>query len=200
MKRLKVGSTDSYHVLRVAYLNAVKRVISLLLPLLLAAFFLAGCSGESSEDSWETFASDTAGFSVKMPEIPARSAERVPTAVGELAMYFYIAEDDTVMYVVAFSDYPTALVETTSAKELLDTAQAGALTNVGGTLLSAKPITLDGYPGREVAIAAPGNLQGYFQLYLVENRLYQLMVIADVTLDIDSGAEKFFTSFEVIGD
>ena len=72
-----------------------------------------------------------------------------------------------------------------------------------GKLVSDTKISLAGHPGREVVIDArgPHGPRGLIRgrLFMVGNRLYQLMVVAPQGRDDEKAAEDFLKSFKLLG-
>jgi hypothetical protein len=61
----------------------------------------------------------------------------------------------------------------------LDGGREGAVAKVNGKLLSETPLTLEGYPGREMTISA-GQLGVRSRMYLVDNRAYSIIITGPV--------------------
>lgn len=60
-----------------------------------------------------------------MPTAPKEDVKKVPTAVGELIMYMALLEsedenDDNMLYMSAFSEYPADKISSDLSKESLD--------------------------------------------------------------------------------
>ncbi|MEP6707291.1 MAG: hypothetical protein ABJC05_07215 [Pyrinomonadaceae bacterium] len=85
----------------------------------------------------------------------------------------------------------------------LDKARDGAVGAVKGTLLSEEAISLGGYPGRELKVAAKNSdldLVIRARIYDVGRRVYILEHICQKSSDSPTVAEKtarFFDSFKV---
>jgi hypothetical protein len=149
---------------------------SLTLPLLLGA----------ARDDWKVFAPPDGRFTVTMPTIPMESKKKV---AGQLDIIIAIAEGrHDSFFVVSYCDFPAGELKKGTEQKRLDQACRGALESSGGDKLrSEKAILLDGHPAREIVIEKKGEVIARMRLYLVNNRLYQVMVL---------GAGRVFTSKE----
>lgn len=149
-------------------------------------------------ERWQRYSSD-AGFSIEMPGEPEGKKIIIDTELGQNYLYVYmLKKQDGMIYSIGFIDYPNELFNKKSTEQLLNDAREGAVRNVGGKLVSESQISIKGYPGREVVIASSGG-QGSLQarIFLVNNRLYQLMFAPAKGNTLSRNARRFFESFEI---
>ncbi|MBI3824319.1 MAG: hypothetical protein HY289_16755 [Planctomycetes bacterium] len=166
--------------------------ICLALPLVLGA----------AQDA-KPFTSPEGRFSVMMPSEPTKKEQQVKTATGELKVTLWIAEGKADSYfVVSYSDFPAKGFKKGDEDKRLDQACKGAVDSARGKLRGEeKAIKLDGkHPGREIAIEKDGEIIARMRVYLVDQRLYQVMVLGNgpffATKDQDVGA--FLDSFRLV--
>ena len=113
-------------------------------------------------------------------QFPGRPIERRNSADPSLHEVIY--ETDEIVYIVTYSDLPPT---TTSADAILDGTMAGLTVAMHVKPLETDKVTLSGvYPGRHVRGRDPEGHSFELLLYLVENRLYQVMVIATGSREI----------------
>ncbi len=163
--------------------------------LLMGAIALTGCSkGESAP-----FSSETGQFTINAPETFQETQQSVETPIGTIDIHTFTAEKRKSAYVVAYSDYPPQVVTLSDPQLLLDSSRDGALRNLKGNLVKEEKIELNGNPGRSLIINAttetgePATINA--RLYLVKNRLYQvLVVIPEKNADL-SKTQAFLDSF-----
>lgn len=148
----------------------------LTLPVLLGA----------AQDEWKVFASPGGRFSVTMPTAPMETKKKV---TGQLDAIVAAAEGrHDAFFVVSYCDFLAGELKIETVQKRLDQACRGALESSGGDKLrSEKSIALDGHPGREIVIEKKGEVIARMRLYLVNHRLYQVMVL---------GAGRVFSSKE----
>lgn len=149
----------------------------------------------------EEFSPESGGFTVMAPTPMTENSQQVETAVGPIEVYTFAAQRQDAAYIVAYSDYPAEIVAQNDPATMLDGSRDGALRNVGGTLVSEESIELNGNPGRAVTISTTvGESQREAvvnaRLFLVDNRLYQLLVVQPAAADPDS-AQSFLESFSL---
>lgn len=188
----------------------------------LSIFILASCGGPSVNDELNdalndlqedlenvdvddaldaegsAFTSDAGKFTINFPGTPTEETQSVPTEVGNIEMVTFMYEKSaTEVYMVAYSDYPSALIELSNAKDLLGGAKDGALGTYGATVSTEKDITIDGNPG----MFFKANSDSYYvtyEIYLVDNRLYQIVILKDGAYASESDYNKFTKTFKLL--
>lgn len=141
--------------------------ICLAMPLLLGAM----------EDDLKSYTSKEGRFTVNMPGMPKVTTKEVS---NDLTVTTVVAEGRQDSYfVVSFSDFPEKDLKKGAVEKRLEQACKGALEKSEGKLRGeAKSITLDGkHPGREIVIEKNGEIIARMRIYLVDRRLYQVMVL-----------------------
>lgn len=168
-------------------------------PFLFSLLLVAACNTAAPE--LEEFASEGGNFTIQTPITLAEDSQSVDTAVGPIEIHTFTAEDRNAAYVVAYSDYPAEMVDQTDPDTLLNGSRDGAVENVGGTLISEDTIDLNGNPGRALVIdAETGDGEEATvnaNLYLFENRLYQVLVVVPKGEEDKVDVEGFLSSFSV---
>jgi hypothetical protein len=95
------------------------------------------------------FKSEEASFEAAFPGAPAQETMTVPTPEGpQLRHVFRYADDDGVYFLVHTCMPPPSL--TPDPDTLLDMGRDSGLRMTGGTLVSERPISVDGHPGRDL--------------------------------------------------
>lgn len=169
----------------------IKRFLLLLMLQLLVA-----CAG----GSWKEFNSAEGAFSVLMPKTPTLETQMVNTPLGPIELQFFSAELADVAYVVGYSDYPAAFVAQSNPVIMLNGARDGAVANVQGKLVSEQAIFIGGYPGRELRIETlDGQFAAMSRIYLVNNRLYQVMVVLPADRSFTDEMTTYLDSFALTG-
>ena len=162
---------------------------------------IGGAIAFAAEDSaqWINYTSPTGRYSVLMPSQPKLITQEGKTSSGgKVPQYVAVAEDSSATYMMAYFDY------TAANSFSFDKARDGMLSNVKGTLLSEKSISLGGYPGREAKISGNNNGVEFLarvRFYDVNKRVYIIQFIVSKTNDTSEAAAtatKFFDSFKVV--
>jgi hypothetical protein len=167
--------------------------------LLVGFLLLTACN--SAPPSPEVFVSDSGQFEIAAPAPFEETQQSVETPVGPVEIYTFTAETENTAYVVAYSDYPAEIIEQTDPQALLDSSRDGAVNNLGGTLISEEVIDLAGNPGRSLVISANANQEQTAtinsRIYLVENRLYQVLVVSPEGTESLEESSSFLDSFDL---
>lgn len=147
----------------------------------------------------DTFKSIDGNFKIKFAGSPTKDASKVETEIGDIEMVTYIYEKSlTEVYIVAYNDYPSVMVEMSDPSNLLEDAKGGSLNELGILSLEIdEEIEKDGNPG----IHFKGNNGKFYvdyQMYLVKNRLYQIQILRDGSYAAEENSSEFFSSFEFL--
>lgn len=151
----------------------------------------------------EEFSDQNGKFSVMTPVSLKETVQAVDTAVGSVDIHLFIGEKGNSAYMVGYSDYPAEIIEQSDPAAMLDGARDGAVSNISGTLISETAITLDGNPGRELVITAKvddSDADVKARIYMVGNRLYQVLVIGVKGEVTPEDADAFLQSFKLLGE
>ncbi len=180
--------------------------------LVLASFFLlSACSfsfGDSENGgggiSLETavdeglFVSEEGGFAMKFPGKPTFQSEPVDTAAGQITMNGYIYEESASrVFMANYSDFPESLVDD-DPRDMLQNEKVGALESLGDyTIAEEMELTLNGNPGLYYKANA-GEYYSMTNTYLVNNRLYQIIILSSGDYPPSDVADSFFGSFKFL--
>lgn len=175
----------------------MKRIIPLLLLLFLTC---AGAFAQQSPGEWLTFKSPEGRFSINMPGHPEGSSKEVNSEVGKLMLYTFEIGTDSGHFGAAYADYPIAPRDAANAAEVLVAVQNGSVKGINGKILSEKVISFKEYPGRE--FKASGEMNNFkfvysARIFIVGQRLYQMVVVTSVGNEDRPDVSKFLTSFDI---
>jgi len=164
--------------------------LSLTLPLLL------GAMQDELQPAWKVVDFKEGRFSVSMPEGYTEKKQKVTRAGDTLEVTMVIGEGtkDT-LFVVSYCDYSDADLKKGPVAKRLDYAREGAVNSSGGTLKSETKRELDGHPGRDVVIVKDSEVVVRTRIYLVKNRLYQVMTLGKVPA---KESDAFLDSFRLL--
>lgn len=142
----------------------------------------AGCSDDPGDqagarDDWVPFESSKGGFRMELPSLPETNAESVPSPSGPLeAAVFTVEASPDVGYIVAYRDYPEAVLDLDPVVAL-DQAVQEAASSVSGTLESSTRLTVEGFPAVDYVIAVDkGRLEA--RAILTGRRIYLVQRVA----------------------
>lgn len=152
--------------------------------------------------SSDKFMHEDGKFRINFPGNPTIEPTSVPTDYGNIEMMQFTYEKSiTEIYMVAYSDYPSAIVAEGNPEDMINNAKNGFLGEMGMTLEEEKKIEIDGNPGlyfRAYVISAQGNYYTIVADYLVNNRLYQVAMIRDGSYPSRESEQSFINSFELV--
>jgi hypothetical protein len=167
--------------------------------LLLAALLLAGC-GSSSK--WKEFRSKVGNFSVKAPVALEEQPQSSDLSIGKASAHTYLAESDGILYAVAYTEFRQEIIDAGDPEEMLSNARDTMITSLSGELVLETRKSLGNFPGRELVVDTimPDYKYGVMKarIYLVNNRLYQVMALVDKMNADTSAITRFLDSFKLI--
>jgi hypothetical protein len=115
----------------------------------------------------------------------------------------------TAVYVVAYLDFPTDFpsnpeTDPTLRDEVFNKLRDSALKAVAGKLIDETEVSLESHPGRLLTFSIADGSVTRVKCYLVEKRLYQLVVVTPRELSAPDGGKfdqtrttKFLDSFKL---
>jgi len=180
------------------HLRARRPLWGVLLTLAVVAAIVAGCG----DSSWREIAAADGGFRILMRGEPQVEVRNLDTPIGKIAGNWYSLEGKDSVFGVGYADYPVQVVQATPPQTMFTIVREGWLKRIEGRLEGdATDIKLDDkWSGME--FTARGKLEGRDawmrgRFYLVDNRLYQLVVFGNKEAIPTTDIRKFMGSFKV---
>jgi len=158
-------------------------------------------AAKEEKPGWKKFTSREGGFSVLMPGTPVAKREAVPTPLGPIATYFFSLEvQQGTNLTVSFAEVPQGLLGLEGVDDLLLTmARDAAVKQVDGKLLKDEPVKLNQrIPGREFQIDVGLGSILRMRVFLVQNRVYQIVAAGPKDYATGKDADKFLDSFTLM--
>lgn len=160
-------------------------------------------------DKWHQLRSTEWGYEIQFPAKPELTTQQVKSEIGKLKMNIQMYDassskkkDENLVYMVNVTDYPADAVHSDMKDQLstfFDGAVKGAVSNVGGKLLSQKEVIFEGYPGREIKVDFQNGMAIItMRSILVKNRNYIIQTICETDKDGNKSMTKFFNSFKLL--
>ena len=174
------------------------RATRAVIALILLAILTAACG----DPAWREVAAVDGGFRVLMSGDPRVEQREIDTPAGRITGYWYALEGKDSVFGVGYADYPRQILRSTPPQQMFTIVREPWLKRIAGTLEGGeRQIRLDGkWSGLE--FTARGELKGRAawmrgRFYLVDNRLYQLVVFGDRAAIPQPEINRFFNSFKV---
>lgn len=173
---------------------------------ILLVALLAGISGFTPIVDWFQYQSKEGNYSIKMPTEPQVQSQKVNTAIGEITMFMAMVEaddnDDNLLYMSAYSEYPADKISSSLDKEGQDRffkgAAEGAAKNMNGKVRTIKESSYKGFPARVIYTDISLGGQDFIaqqKLILVNNKFYMLQTFTKPQKEDNDNSKKFFDSF-----
>jgi hypothetical protein len=166
----------------------------------LVALLILFCRGASAADApakWQTFVSEEGGFSVLFPGTPRPIVD--PPDPNGTKSHQFLVELGRTAYIVGYTDYKFGTFVGHTPQQVLDNARDKLVKGQPVKLLEDKAIALAGRAGREVAFEEKDGFTQIYDLYLVGDRLYQVISAGPKGHDKSAAAIRFRDSFRFIG-
>jgi hypothetical protein len=145
------------------------------------------------------FVSADKSFQIIFTGEPSYNSEIVSTDVGDVEMVNYMYEKSSEeVFMVAYSDYNEGFGSSNDSKTLLEGARDGALGSLGMEKIKDQQFTKhQGYP----ALYFTADSEEYSVVYkciIVNDRLYQVAVLASNKILTKKETKPFLKSFKII--
>jgi len=141
---------------------------------------------------WMQVTPPGASFSALMPGAPEHTSTPVATPAGNIQMHSYMVDSGRYTYAVFIGDLPFTPL---SVRQTLDNVRDGNAR--GGRVVEEKDFTFNGHPGRSVTIEKEGAYL-FNRIFMVNNRVYQVMFGMRKSDEVPESANKFITSFRLV--
>jgi len=148
---------------------------------------------------------DDPDFTAQLPGTPKRTQSVEPSEAGELTnvLFEYNADNGNTYLAVNYTDFPAGLMTQADPGKVLDGARKGALDNTRATSLGTHAVWLEAggqkFPGTEFEGKTADGLKVSARLFLVNDRLYQLLFIRQFARPADADFKTFTGSFALKG-
>jgi hypothetical protein len=177
------------------------RITARLLVALACAVALVGACSRA-ETEWQPLVVHEGGFSILMRGQAQYQRQVLDTPAGRMDAHLYSSDRPDAFFAVGYSDYPLALVHGGSPEALFTGVRDTWVRRLEGRLTSAdNRITAGPYAG--YAFSARGKAQGAdalldARLYLVDQRLYQIVAISRGQAIAQGTVNRYLDSFKLI--
>jgi len=177
--------------------------------LLLFLFALTVFTSFTLVDKWHVSVSKTFGYKIEFPQKPEETVQEIDSEIGKLKLNLSTYEvtekspaDENLLYLInctVFADTLVSSDNTALIEGFFRGTIDGANNEIGGKILSEEPITIEGFPGREVKISFNEGADIItMRLYLVKNKLFMLETITHANKITNAAITRFLNSFQLI--
>lgn len=142
---------------------------------------------------WISYSSTAGRFDVLMPAEPRVTEQGLEVGAGKHVNNVFLALTQFAVFGVSYADFPP---NTSKSKSLLDKVRKGVIDGVKGKLITSSNISHKGYPGREFQASSDSGLYTS-RIFLVNARLYQLVVVAVPGKVSAEDVHRFLNSFDL---
>lgn len=156
-------------------------------------------SNDLAENKIDPFISEEGRFSVLFPGPPQKKTESIPTEVGPIDITIYLYQEGaTLAYLIGHSDYPQEIIKNVDVNEMLKGVQDDVVRKVSAKVIKDEKIMLNEKYAGKYFTAKSEKINLIYELYLVDNRLFQIGVISTQSLEENPMFKKFMKSFQIL--
>jgi hypothetical protein len=169
------------------------------LPGLVVLFLPAALGAQAGAADWQDYVWRKGECVALMPGKPQMLTRTIPAGAngGMLDLYIMYVDQKSVAYLLSYVDNPAfKAANAKMLEETLDKAREGAVGK--GKLLKETKIKHGSYPGREILVELPNMTCSRSRLFLVEQKLYQLVIIGARDACLSKEADQFLESFMLL--
>ncbi len=137
-----------------------------------------------------------------MPGTPRQETRNANSQTGSFPVnIFSVGRQNEAFYAVAYSDIPAnRSLNSGEINQLLSNVASGFSRSAGGRLLSQQNIRLGSFPGREIRLQLEQGVIARGRIYLVNKRLYQIVVVTNKETSLTRSINGFFNSFKLLNN
>ena len=160
------------------------------------ALTLLGCG----QSEWREMAIPDGDFAVLMRGEAYYARQEVDTPAGKMQGHLYSSNRPDSYFAVGYSDYPLALALASRPEEILAGVRETWLRRIGGRVISSSAEPLGKHPGLQFTARGTVKEQETLleaRLYMVDQRLYQLIAISRPGEMSQGTINRFFKSFRL---
>jgi hypothetical protein len=153
----------------------------------------------AGQGAWRPYVSAEGRFQVVMPGTPQVKRQTVPAGQVSLEVVIVSSSDpDThVECGVCYFDLPEQLHNMTT-EQLLVARREGIVNAVKGKVVSERQVTLNGQTGLETVIELPNGVTLVIRSFMINHRLYTVMIAGPGLNPAAEAAQAFLNSFNVV--
>ncbi len=162
---------------------------------------LAGCGGSPAPT---IYTNDEGNYRILAVGSTKSSQQKLASQAGELIVFATESIDgNRTSRSVTYTDYPAALVQSRRPEAMLEGLERAMTPGGQWSIENQKSILLDGHPGRELQFSAsvPNSSEkgaGRARIYLVGNRLYQVIIVGPASRVTAAELGDYVDSFELL--
>jgi hypothetical protein len=153
---------------------------------------------------WQEFQSPDGNFRILMPREPLKDFVPLGGDFGPIELNMFETQLGNMEYAVGYVDLPPDKLKQYKTATLLSNMSQHAASAPNGRILSSKAIKLGSYPGHEIIADGVSSTDSSekkvlrMRLYLVGNRLYEVLQAAPKSQSQLPDIQKFFDSFTLL--
>jgi hypothetical protein len=171
--------------------------------LVAALLVVAALAASCTKSEWRELEVSEGGFSVLMRGQPHYVRHEIDTPAGKMIAHLYSSEHPQSYYAVGYSDYPLGLIAGTDPAQVFAGVRNTWVRRINGKLTgTVNDLVLAGkYPG--VEFHGEGRLKEAdalleARLFLVDQRLYQVIAMARKNEVSQGEINRFLNSFRLV--
>ena len=160
---------------------------------------LAGCA---PDPEWRELRVSDGGFSILMRGAPLYTPQQLDSPAGRMSAHLYASDRPDAYFAIGYIDYPLALAVNSAPEKIFAAPQETWVKRIEGKVTSTTPLTLAGkYPGLQFTVEGRHKdrdtvVEG--RLYLVDQRLYQIVAMGNKGELSQGVVNRYFDSFKLI--
>jgi hypothetical protein len=164
----------------------------------LAILLFTAVGVRAGAPEWQDFVWRKGECVILMPAKPQQLTRTIPGPNGStLEVYMQFVDLKSVAYVLSYVDNPTFKgAGSQQLEEVLNKARDGAVGK--GKLIKETKLKHGPYPGREVLVELSASVSSRSRLFVVEEKLYQLVILGSREACTAKEADEFLASFKLL--
>lgn len=150
---------------------------------------------------WKEYTSKSGTYTILLPEAgssPNEQALTVNRDGGSLPTFsLQVTLPDKSVYQVILTQFPPKFIADSPRAALLRQFRDAVVSNLGGQITEESNLIVANEPAVSMTFKAPGPGKGYGRVFIVNNSLYQMLVLGPENSPYCKEVGKFFDSFKL---
>jgi hypothetical protein len=171
------------------------------MPAVVAAALVIACLAAQTPGTpnrWKEYPAPEQGFSVSLPAPPTVKSRTINSQTGKMVIHMFTCQQGATSFTITCTEYVEGVLRPELADQVFDAVRDGMIKGINGKLVGEHRITLDRFPGKEVDCQGGNGTVGRMRIYMVGNRLYQVIGATQEGARGGTLVSRFMTSFQLL--
>lgn len=172
-----------------------------LLAAVLLSTALAAQSPPEAGNRWREYpAASPRSFTVSLPGPPKVQTQTIAAPGGQIVFQIFACEMGGTSFTVTCAKYPDGQLRQEQSEELFDAVRDAFIRGINGKLVGESRTSIETYRGREIECKGGNGTVGRMRVFVVKDRLYQVIGATQEGTRGNAYVNRFLNSFQLVAE